>query len=247
MPAQRLLRRLIALSEPLQREAILSEAAAELGPELFTEVISMIVSTGADGTPGHQGDDFQVALAAAVYFLSSDRFDDELRVVMLRKARDEGHRELLRLLVAPRAKRSDNEVRVPDYGRGRALTLGERKSLARKPSRELLDRVLADPHSAVIHNLLRNPRLTEGDVLRLASRRPIPEEVLCEVYRNTKWIARYPIKVALVRNPYTPPTIGLKLIPLLLRQDLKQISNDLELHQSIIVAAKGRLETPSRP
>ena len=69
---------------------------------------------------------------------------------------------------------------IPDYGRGRPLTLGERKSLARRPDRAMLDRLLHDPHPDVIRRLLRNPRLTEDDVVRLAARRPGRPEVLVE-------------------------------------------------------------------
>jgi hypothetical protein len=49
------------------------------------------------------------------------------------------------------------EQRVPDYGTGRTLTLGERRALARRPNRKAMDKLLADPHPAVIRTLLGNP------------------------------------------------------------------------------------------
>ena len=55
---------------------------------------------------------------------------------------------------------------------GRPLTLGERKSLAKKPDRDLLERLLADPHPDFIRGVLRNPRLTEDDVVRFVARVP---------------------------------------------------------------------------
>ena len=40
---------------------------------------------------------------------------------------------------AAEAKPDPREERLPDYGRGRPLTLGERKSLARRPDRSMMD------------------------------------------------------------------------------------------------------------
>jgi hypothetical protein len=54
-----------------------------------------------------------------------------------------------------------------------ALTLGERKSLARAPNKKrLLDKLLHDQDPTVIANLINNPRLTERDILKIASKRP---------------------------------------------------------------------------
>jgi hypothetical protein len=39
---------------------------------------------------------------------------------------------------------------IPDYVRGRIFTLGERKALARQPHRRALEKLLLDPHPAVI-------------------------------------------------------------------------------------------------
>ena len=87
------------------------------------------------------------------------------------------------------APEEEPQHRVPDYGRGRPLTLGERKSLARKPDRRMFDRVLRDPHPDVIALLLQNPRLTETDVVRLCSRRPGVAEVLSRVFAS-RWSLR---------------------------------------------------------
>ena len=44
----------------------------------------------------------------------------------------------------------------------RPLTLGERKSLARQPSRAALARLLRDPHPAVVELLLDNSAIDHG-------------------------------------------------------------------------------------
>jgi hypothetical protein len=137
----------------------------------------------------------------------------------------------------------EDALRVPDFGMGRPVTLGERKSLARRHDRELIARVIRDPHPDVMRILLANPRLTENDVLRLCARRPVASEVLREVFRSARWIVRYPIKVALVMNPYTPVDISLQIVPLLHEQDSKRVQEAADLSPEVRAACQ---ERPSR-
>ena len=114
--------------------------------------------------------------------------------------------------------------KVPFDGRGRPLTLGERKSLARRPDRDTMQRLIADPHPDVIHRLLRNSRVLEDDVVRLAARRPGRSEVLTEIARSTKWVHRPRVRMALVLNPATPAAIAARIAGLLLRPELELVA-----------------------
>jgi hypothetical protein len=105
--------------------------------------------------------------------------------------------------------------------RGRPLTLGERKSLARRPDRETLAKLMSDPHPDVIFRLLRNPRLTEDDVVRLAAKRPGKDLVLAEIAKSTKWLHRPRVRMALVLNPSTPVDVAARITGLLLRSELE--------------------------
>ncbi len=116
------------------------------------------------------------------------------------------------------------EERLPDYGRGRPLTLGERKSLARRPDRSMMDRLLSDPHPDVIRGLLRNPRVTEDDVVRLAARRPGRAEVLAEVARSPRWVHRARVRLTLLLNPSTPLELAAPITGLLVRQELRLVA-----------------------
>jgi hypothetical protein len=113
-----------------------------------------------------------------------------------------------------------NRTKPPDLGLGRELTLGERKSLARRPDRDIIQRLLADPHPAVIQRCLRNPRITEDDVIRLAARRPGNRDTLAEIARSP-WTHRPRVRMALVLNPATPDDIAARIAGLLLRPELE--------------------------
>jgi hypothetical protein len=135
----------------------------------------------------------------------------------------------------------DDVPRVPDYGKGRVLTLGERKALARKPSRKMFDKLLLDPDPSVIHNLLTNPLTTEDDVVRLAARRPLRVEVIEAIMRHNRWNIRRRVRLALVLNPYTPARIGVPLVGLLLRPELRMTVDGPETSEQVRLAARTRL------
>lgn len=130
---------------------------------------------------------------------------------------------------------------VPDYGRGRPLTLGERKSIARRPPPHLLHKVLADPHPDVIRNVLAAARLTEDDVVRLATKRPNKAEVLLEVARHPRWCQRPRVRLALVMNPTTPHEIAIAMVALLRRNELQSVVIATALHPAVRAAASERL------
>jgi hypothetical protein len=129
-----------------------------------------------------------------------------------------------RVVVEGQKVEAAREERVPDYGRGRTLTLGERKSLARRPDRSLMDRLFTDPHPDVIRGLLRNPKVTEDDVIRLAARRPGRAEILAEVARSPKWVHRARVRLTLLLNPSMPLELAAPITGLLVRQELKLVA-----------------------
>jgi hypothetical protein len=102
--------------------------------------------------------------------------------------------------------------------------VGYRISLARRALAGVLERLLFDPDARVVRILLGNSRLTEAEVLKLAASRRASPEALVAVAQDDRWIACYPVKVALANNPATPTRVVLGLLPYLMRQDLRDVS-----------------------
>lgn len=102
--------------------------------------------------------------------------------------------------------------------------VGFRISLARRPGRRVLDRLLFDPDARVVRTILGNPRLTEADVVKLAASRHASPEVLEVIAQDDRWNVRYSVKVALANNPTTPARVILGLLPYLLHQDLQVLA-----------------------
>jgi hypothetical protein len=132
-------------------------------------------------------------------------------------------------------------ARVPDYGTGRTLTLGERKALARRPTRKALEKLLADPHPAVIRTLLQNPKVIEDDIVRLAARRPNDAAVLAEIARSPRWAHRVKVRLSIVLNPDSPPAVAIPLLALLVRPELRLVADTVGLSPALRAAARDLL------
>ncbi|HSB77395.1 MAG TPA: hypothetical protein VLM91_01310 [Candidatus Methylomirabilis sp.] len=134
----------------------------------------------------------------------------------------ERHGETSAGLLAQETKRRDaaeTEIAPPPKE-----PVGYRISLARRPVPRLIERMLFDPEPRVIQTVLANPRLSETEVVRLAASRRAPPEALEAIAADDRWIARYPVKLALANNPAAPSRLVLRLLPYLMRQDLRDLA-----------------------
>jgi hypothetical protein len=220
-------RRLASLSENEQVAAVLGDVAREEGTG---ELVSLLAAALAD----HQvrRDALGGRILLATMMLLTRRDGDVLGRSMRDEARERGLEELASFLDSPPPLLLDQARRaqVLKGKDGKPLTLGERKSLARNPGRFEIDRLLQDPSPEVVAHLLSSPKLTEIDVVRIASRRPAVPEVLREVARSHRWVMRYRVRLSLVSNPYLEPSLAIKLAPLLLEQDRRSLAADHTLH-----------------
>ena len=121
--------------------------------------------------------------------------------------------------------------------------LKQQARLTRDP--DLLARLVTVSNPAVVRNALINPRLTEPLVVRMAARRPALPEPLVEIWKSARWSTRHSVRRALVFNPYLPPEVGAKIVPLLNATDLAELAGDSSVHSSLREqAARLLLENP---
>ncbi|HEY8431617.1 MAG TPA: hypothetical protein VIL20_24725 [Sandaracinaceae bacterium] len=227
--ARALARSLESIADPSIRVRYVRSVIEAMRPADAAELVTVAVS-GAEARDGSQG-----ALLLALCLALADEDAVPVRDAIVRAALERGHHATASLLSPARAAReaAEDEPAVPDFGTGRPLTLGERKALARRRDRQLLARVLHDPHPDVIRILLTNPALTEDDVLRLCARRPVPPEVLREVFRSTRWIVRYRVRRAIVQNPFAPIDVALQLAVHLDAPDARAIATAGDLSPAV--------------
>jgi hypothetical protein len=234
----RLARCLSSITDAAVRITYLRHTLLELTVDKVVELLVVAHAYAETRSPRHKN--LLGALSLALSHPSCEQLRREAASQLL--AREE--RQLARSLSQEPGPVTEESQRVPDFGMNRVVTLGERKSLARRNDREWIARVIRDPHPDVMKILLLNPRLTETDVVRLCARRPVAGEVLREVFQCSRWIVRYPVKVALALNPYTPLDMALQLAPLLRDQDRKRILDAVDLPAELHNACRPRSRHP---
>jgi len=135
---------------------------------------------------------------------------------------------------------------IPSVNQDREVTLGERRAMARGQDRMILERLFIDPDHHVIRHLLINPRIREIDVLSIASRRPVSQAVLLEVFRQDRWIASKLVREALAQNPYCPVPVALALVMVLDEPGLRQVVAARAVHRLVRAAARALVRRQRR-
>lgn len=113
------------------------------------------------------------------------------------------------------------------------LGVGERMALARRCSVAVLFHLRNDPTPRVIAAMLENPRLTEGVLLPMLSGDNAVAAVLAVIAQDPRWGVRYPVRVALSRNPRTPVQTVLGVLAGLRKADLGGVASDPRLAAAV--------------
>ncbi|MEW6732791.1 MAG: hypothetical protein AB1489_15805 [Acidobacteriota bacterium] len=106
------------------------------------------------------------------------------------------------------------------------MTVKERIFLALKGNREARIMLARDSNRLVSSAVLKNPRITEGEVESISNLKGISEEVLRNISMNRAWTSNYTIMHNLVRNPRTPLTFTMSFLNRLQLRDLKALGKN---------------------
>jgi hypothetical protein len=232
---QALTRKMKAIRDPAMRTSL---AGAFLREQAADEVVATLHELVGEVRRGR--DPAEHALVDALTTaLGSAAVSYEVRTQLYGAAKAVGYSEVARLLfdASPVTERTDLErILSPErqvVPRGRILTLGERKALARTNRRDLIMHVVRDPHPDVVAIFLDNPHVTEGDVVGIAANRGAHPDALAAVAAHARWRVRQAIRRALTRNPATPAHVSLRLLVTLRAADLRDIAADPHLPEEL--------------
>jgi hypothetical protein len=221
MDASRVKRVLLSLADgPLRVDWLESEL-----PSLGVERAARLLNTLAEESEASDPEAREIMLTVVLVVIRPESHAqvDALREVALRE-RLFGLGRLLRKGPPPSIHVPPPEERpVPDYGGGRELSLGERKSLARRPDRRAFEKLCLDPHPLVIRQLVNNPKMVEEDAIRIATLRPARSDALRELSRCHRWMSRARVRMAIIQNPGAPPELSIPLLSLCNREELAGI------------------------
>ena len=104
------------------------------------------------------------------------------------------------------------------------MTVPKKIRLALVGNQEARNVLIRDPNKVIPLAVLRNPRLSEDEVIMYAQLRSLPEDVFSAMAKHKSWIKNYQVKLGLVSNPKAPLSLALKLLDHLHDRDLQNIS-----------------------
>jgi hypothetical protein len=126
------------------------------------------------------------------------------------------------------------------------LRTNQKIVLALKGGKEERTLLIREANRMIQVNVIRNGRISEGEIAFIAQMRSVNEEVLRIIATNREWMKKYPVVKALVMNPKTPLGLALNSFKRLIDMDLKILEKDKNVSEVLRREARRYLTTRNR-
>jgi hypothetical protein len=150
-------------------------------------------------------------------------------------------------------KLAEKEAKLED---GKKLTLtqkvakmsvSQRIKLATKGNKEIRSMLIRDSNRLVAVATIRSPRITDMEVMAQAMNKGAHEDVLRVIYTHREWTRKYPVRLALVKNPKVPAQVLMRFLNTLAEADVKALARDKNVSGAIQLMAKKMIQRKNEP
>jgi len=118
------------------------------------------------------------------------------------------------------------------------MEIPEKIKMALIGDKEWRTLMLKDSNNLVSTSVLKNPRISEPEILAVIKTNTNNEEVLRIICRNKEWIKNYQIRKALVLNCKTPLPISIRLLSTLTDKDIGMLAKSRNIPTVISTQAR---------
>jgi len=118
------------------------------------------------------------------------------------------------------------------------MSVSEKIKLATLGNKEARTLLLRDANKLVCLAAASSPRITEGEILTLATSRTTNADVLRYIYGNRDFTRAYVMRLSLVKNPKVPLPTALRFLQTLQERDIRELARDRNVPQTIMAQAK---------
>lgn len=120
----------------------------------------------------------------------------------------------------------------------RDMSAAQKIALALKGNREARIALIRDSNRMVSSAVLKNPRITDREILSAAQNRASSEEVIRLICSNRDAVKNYQIRHALVSHPKTPMQLAMRFMKTLRSSDIKNLSKSKSIPSALVNQAK---------
>jgi hypothetical protein len=117
------------------------------------------------------------------------------------------------------------------------MTVSQRVQFAIKGGSEARRTLIRDTNKVVQRAVLQSPRLTDQEVEAFASMSSLTDEILRLIAGNRAFRKNYVVVRNLINNPKTPLDVTLHMLPMLNPQDLKKLTTNKNVPETLRTTA----------
>ncbi len=152
------------------------------------------------------------------------------------------------------ASETDFEVETTDndeeylskYQLAQEMGIGEKIKMALTGDKEWRKILIKDANKLVSSGVVKNPRMSEPEVLTLLKSGVQNDEIMRLICANKEWVKNYQIRKALIENPKTPLANALRYLGTMNEKDVASYAKSRNISSVVATQAKRMLMNKKR-
>lgn len=138
-------------------------------------------------------------------------------------------------------EQEETEEFFSKYQLAQTMGIAEKIKMALTGDKEWRSILLKDANKLVNGSVIKNPRISEPEVLAICKASIQNEEIVRVICQNKEWLKNYQIRKALVVNPKTPLPVALKFMGTLTEKDLAVLAKSKNVSTVLVNNARRSL------
>jgi hypothetical protein len=140
----------------------------------------------------------------------------------------------------------EDEEFLSKYKTAQIMGIGEKIKMALSGDKEWRSILVKDSNKLVSGSVIKNPRITEGEILTLVKSGSPNDEIMRLICANKEWIKSYKIRKVLIENNRTPVTNALRYLGTMNDKDMASYAKSKNISSVISTMAKRLLLNKKR-
>jgi hypothetical protein len=135
----------------------------------------------------------------------------------------------------------EGEEYLSKYSLAQTMGISEKIKMGLTGDKEWRKILVKDSNKLVSSAVIKNPRITEPEVLTIIKSGSLNDEVMRLICANKEWVKNYTIRKALIENPKTPLANALRYLGTMNEKDLSGYAKSRNISSVIVTQAKRML------
>lgn len=118
------------------------------------------------------------------------------------------------------------------------MTASQKVRFAQIGNKEVRGYLMRDSNKMVASAAIKNPRVTEQEIITVANSRSVNDEVIRVISATREWTKAYQVRFNLVNNPKCPLPVALRFLRTLRASDVKTLAKNKNVSGAVSTAAR---------